>query len=224
MLHSMNDDDADSAVLLERAGRGCPEAAGELFIRHRDRLRRMVQLRLDHRLQCRLDESDVLQEVYLEFARCLGDYLRNPALPFFLWLRYIAGVKLQAIHRKHLGVKARDARREMSLCSGAWPQASSISLAAQLLGRHTSPSQAAIRAELQLRVQEALNAMDAIDREVLALRHFEQLTNSETAQLLGLSEAAASNRFVRALKRLKEIMLNTPGMADYTAQSRSQSP
>lgn len=220
----MAKDDADSIELLDRAGRGCPEAAGELFMRHRDRLSRMVRLRLDHRLQGRLDESDVLQEVYLEFGRCLGDYLRNPTLPFFLWLRYIAGIKLQAIHRKHLGVKARDARREVSLHSGALPQASSISLAAQLLGRHTTPSQAAVRVELQLRVQEALNAMDPIDREVLALRHFEQLTNGETAQLLGLSEAAASNRFVRALKRLKEILVNTPGLSEFTGKARKQTP
>jgi RNA polymerase sigma-70 factor (ECF subfamily) len=213
--------DKSTVGLLDRAGRGCPDAAGELFVRNRDRLRRLVQLRLDHRLQGRLDESDVLQEIYLEYSRCLSDYLRNPVLPFFLWLRYIAGMKLQAVHRQHLGVKARDPRREVSL-GGALPQASSICLAAQLLGKHTSPSQAAVRVELQLRVQEALNAMDPIDREVLALRHFEQLTNSETAQLLGLSEAAASNRFVRALKRLRDILMQTPGLADYTAQVRSQ--
>src|SRR5262249_17654732 len=148
------------------------------------------------------------QEAYLEFARSLADYLRDPAVPFFLSLRVIAGRKLQALHRHHLGTRMRDAGREVSLLRGALPRASSVSLAAQLLGRYTTPSQAAVRAELQLRVQEALNGMDPIDREVLALRHFEQLSNAETAQLLGLSEAAASNRFVRALKRLKQILVS----------------
>lgn len=217
-------EDPSSTALLERAGRGCPEAAGELFMRHRDRLRRMVRIRLDHRLQGRLDPSDVLQEAYMEFSRSLADYLRNPSLPFFLWLRYLTGMKLQALHRKHLGVKARDARREVSLHGGMLPQASSISLAAQLLGQYTTPSQAAVRAELQLRIQDALNAMDAIDREVLTLRHFEQLTNGETAQLLGLSETAASNRFVRALRRLKEILLDTPGLADSVREQQENSP
>jgi RNA polymerase sigma-70 factor (ECF subfamily) len=187
---------------------------GDLFFRHRDRLRRMVQLRMDRRLQGRLDPSDVLQESYLEFARCLAQYLQNPELPFFLWLRCLTGRKLQALHRHHLGTRARDAGRELSLHRGALPQASSVSLAAQLLGRYTTPSHAAIRAELQIRVQEALNSMDPIDREVLALRHYEQLTNTETAQVLGLSEAAASNRFVRALKRLKSILMTVPGLLD----------
>jgi RNA polymerase sigma-70 factor (ECF subfamily) len=198
---------ADEAELLQRAGQGDPEARGELFARHRDRLRRMVQLRMGHRLQGRLDPSDVLQEAYLEFARCLADYLRNPSVPFFLWLRHLTGIKMQALHRRHLGRKMRDARREVSLHSGPLPQASSVSLAAQLLGRYTTPSQAAVRAELRLRIQDALNSMDPIDREVLALRHFEWLSNGETAQVLGLSEAAASNRYVRALKRLKQILL-----------------
>jgi RNA polymerase sigma-70 factor (ECF subfamily) len=113
--------------------------------------------------------------------------------------------------RRHLGTKMRGAAQEISLHRGAWPQASSVSLAAQLLGAFTSPSRAVIRAETQLRVQGALNSMDPIDREVLALRHFELLTNGEVAQVLGLSKAAASNRYVRALKRLKEILSAIPG-------------
>ena len=135
-------------------------------------------------------------------------------MPFFLWLRQLTGQKLIDLHRQHLGARMRDAGQEVSLYRGALPQASSQSLAAQLLGRLTSASQAAIRAETQLRVQEALNSMDPIDREVLALRHFEQLSNGETAQVLGLSESAASNRFVRALMRLKEIMAQVPDPGD----------
>jgi RNA polymerase sigma-70 factor (ECF subfamily) len=192
--------------VLIRAGKGDSQALGEAFGRHRERLRRMVQLRMDRRLQGRLDPSDVLQEAYLEFSRSLAEYLRNPEVPFFVWLRFITGRKLQALHRKHLGTKIREAGREISLNQDALPQASSLTLAAQLLGRFTSPSEAAGRAELQLRVQEALNSLEPLDRELLALRHFEQLTNSEAAQILEIGEAAASSRFIRALKRLKKIL------------------
>jgi RNA polymerase sigma-70 factor (ECF subfamily) len=201
--------------LLDLAGRGDPHAAGTLFVRHRERLGRMLRLRLDHRLQGRLDVADVLQEIYLEYARSLPDYRRTPTLPFFLWLRTLAARKLQALHRHHLGTRMRDARREVSLHSGPLPQASSVSLAAQLLGRLTTPSHAAVRAEQQLLIQEALNGMDPIDREVLALRCFEQLSNSETAQVLDLSETGASNRFVRALRRLKRTLsLRDPAEGD----------
>lgn len=204
----MKEDSAHTSDLLRRASDGDGQALGTLFGRHQERLRRMVQLRMDHRLKGRLDPSDVLQETYLEVARCLADYLREPVLPFFLWLRFLTGKRLQFLHRHHLGTRMRDAGREISLHQGAFPQASSVSLAAQLLGRNTSPSQAAARAELQLRVQEVLNTMDPIDREVLVLRHFEQLTNAETARVLELSETAASNRFVRALKRLRKILMS----------------
>jgi RNA polymerase sigma-70 factor (ECF subfamily) len=214
MGHAMTDDSGEMSQLLRRAGSGDQQAVGELFSRHQERLRRMVQLRMDRRLRGRLDASDVLQEAFLEFSRSLGEYLQSPSMPFFLWLRCVTGRKLHALHRRHLGTQVRDAGREVSLHQGALPEASSVSLAAQLLGRQTSPSQAAVRAELQIRIQEALNAMDPIDREVLALRHFEQLTNGETAQTLGLSEAAASNRFVRALKRLKKILQSVPGLVD----------
>jgi RNA polymerase sigma-70 factor (ECF subfamily) len=186
----------------------------ELFARHREQLGRMVHIRLDRRLQARLDESDVLQEAFLEAAARYPDYRRNPTMSPFLWLRFIVGQRLVLLHRKHLGVKARDAGREVSLYRGALPEATSQSLAAQLLGRHTSPSNAAMRAELQMRLQEVLNGMDEIDREVLALRHFEQLSNVEVAQVLGIQERAASNRYIRALRRLKEILSTMPGLLD----------
>jgi len=205
----MGSDSAECQELFDRAGQGDDEALGELFQQHRDRLRRMVQLRMHSRLQGRLDPSDVLQEAYLEFSRSLKEYLRNPEVPFFLWLRFITGRKLQALHRHHLGTKIRDAGREISLHQGALQQASSQTLAAQLLGRFTSPSEAAARAELQLRVQEALNSLEPLDRELLALRHYEQLTNAEAAQVLEISEAAAGSRFIRALKRLKKLLENS---------------
>ncbi len=200
--------------LLRRACAGDQQALAEVFSRYRDRLRLMVGLRLDRRLQGRLDPSDVVQEAYLDFARRLPDYARAPNMPFYLWLRFLTGQRLIDLHRQHLGTRMRDAAQEVSLYQGALPQASSASLAAQLLGRLTSASRAAIRAETQVRVQEALNQMEPIDREVLTLRHFEMLTNDETAAVLGIRKSAASNRYVRAVKRLREILAALPGFAE----------
>ena len=171
----------------------------------------MVQMRLDWRLQGRVDASDVIQDACLEAARRLPDYLREPRMPLFLWLRFLVGERLLIVHRRHLGAKARDARREVSLYQDALPEASSAALAAQLLGQHTSPSEAAVRAERLLRLQEAINRLDMLDREVLSLRHFEQLSRRETAQVLGIEEAAAAKRYIRALQRLKDILAGLPG-------------
>jgi RNA polymerase sigma-70 factor (ECF subfamily) len=182
-----------------------------LLERHRPRLRRMIALRLDQRLQGRIDASDVIQEAYLEASTRLEDYLRRPEMPFFLWLRFLTGQKLMELHRHHLGTRMRDVGREVSLYRGSLPATSSAALAAQLLGHDTRPSEAAIRAERKIRLQEALNSMDPLDREILALRHFEQLNNAETAQLLGLQESAASKRYIRALKKLKSILSGLPG-------------
>ena len=170
-----------------------------------------IQLRLDRRLQGRVDLSDVLQETYFDVAKRAGDYVKSPAMPPFLWLRFLTIQRLMILHRKHLGADARDVGREVSLYTGPAPQATSVSLAAMLMGRLTSPTRAARRAEMQLRLQEALNSMDPTDREVLTLRHFEELSNSEVAEILGIKQTAASNRYVRALKRLKEIL---SGMSD----------
>ena len=131
-----------------------------------------------------------------------------------VWLRFLTAQKLLVLHRRHLGAKVRDAAREISLYRGALPEASSAALAAQLVGHRTTPSAAAMRAEMQIRLQEALNGMDALDREVLALRHFEELSNGEVAQVLGLSKTAASNRYIRALGRLKEMLEGIPGFLD----------
>jgi RNA polymerase sigma-70 factor (ECF subfamily) len=211
----MSHEESHSTELLRRAAAGDQDAVSALFTCYRDRLRGMVRLRLNRRLQGRVDPSDVLQEAYLEICKHFTDYVRAPNLPFYLWLRHITGQKLIALHRQHLGAQMRDADREVSLYRGALPQASSVSLAAQLLGRLTAPSQAALRAELQIRVQEALNGMDPLDREVLALRHFEMLSNTETAQVLGLKKSAASNRYIRALGRLKDILAALPDFADF---------
>ena len=195
----------DTRSLLERA-RADPAVLAQLFTRHRERLHRMVELRLDRRLQGRIDVSDVLQEAYLEAAQSFPRYLEEPAAPFYLWLRCITGRKLMGLHRHHLGRQARDARMEVSIHDGRLPQATSEALAAQLLGRQTSPSEAVLRAELRGRVVEALESMDAVDREELVLRHFEQLSNQETAMVLGIQESAASKRHLRALQRLRAAL------------------
>ena len=198
--------------LLHRAADGDGESLGALLTRHEGRLLRMIAFRLDPRLQGRVAPEDVLQEVYLAAAQSLADHLEQPAMPFFLWLRGIAAHKLLELHRRHLGTRMRDARREVSLHHGALPGATSAALAAQLLGHQTRPSEAAVRAEAKLRLQEALNGMDPIDREVLALRHFEQLTNAEAARVLQIKETAAGKRYVRALERLREILKQIPGI------------
>jgi RNA polymerase sigma-70 factor (ECF subfamily) len=207
-------DDAQND-LLQRALTGDESALAALFDGYRDRLRRMIRLRLDRRLSGRVDSSDVLQEAYLDVRKRISEYARDPSsMPFHLWLRLIAGQRLTDVHRYHLGSQIRDAGQEVSLHRGPFPQANSVSLAAQLLGRMTSASKAAIRAEHKLIVQEALNGMDPIDREVLALRHFEHLSNDETALVLGLTKSAASNRYIRALKRLKDILSSIPGLKE----------
>jgi RNA polymerase sigma-70 factor (ECF subfamily) len=207
----MENNSADTVDLIERARAGDADALDAIFTRHRERLRRMVDIRLDRRLQARVDASDVIQEAFLEVVERLDEYLRDPKLPLFLWLRLVVGQRLMKLHRQHLGTQLRDAGREVSLYREALPAASSAALAAQLLGKHTSPTQAVLRAERMLRIQEALNTLDPIDREVLSLRHFEELTRAETAQVLGIAEAAAGKRYVRALKRLTDILTEMPG-------------
>jgi RNA polymerase sigma-70 factor (ECF subfamily) len=177
-------------------------------------LLRMLQLRLDRRLRGRVDPDDLLQETYLEAVQRLPSYLANPPLSFPLWLRFLAGQKLVDAMRHHLGVQKRDVGLEVSLYRGPMPEASSASLASLLLGRLTTPSQAAIRAETQLQVQEVLNSLDPIDREVLVLRHFEHLSNDQVAELLGLRKSTASKRYITALKRLRQILSRIPGLEE----------
>ena len=210
----MDQDPDDSEELLRRSAAGDQPALAALWERHRARLRQMVRLRLDRRLQGRVDPSDVLQDAYLDLAARLPEYARERPMPTYLWLRLVTGQRLAQVHRQHLGAAMRDAGREVSLYRGALPQASSASLAAQLLGRLTTASQAAVRAERQVQLQAVLNGMDPLDREILALRHFEQLSNGEAAEILGLSKQAANNRYIRALGRLRDLLERVPGFFD----------
>jgi RNA polymerase sigma-70 factor, ECF subfamily len=211
MENAKSEELGEVSEALRPAAAGDEDALRGLFALYHDRLKRMVHLRLSRRLAGRVDDSDVLQEAFVEVARKLPEYAREPKLPLFLWMRHLTALKLTEVHRRHLGTQLRDADREVTLHRGGLPLADSVSLAAQLLGTLTTPSQAAIKAETRLLVQEALNGMDPIDREVLALKHFEQLSTTEIAEVLGLSKAGAGSRYLRAIKRLRAILEQIPG-------------
>ncbi|MBI4584688.1 MAG: sigma-70 family RNA polymerase sigma factor [Planctomycetes bacterium] len=207
-------EEPETTQLLELASGGDAAAAGALLERHRERLARMVRSRLDRRLQGRIDESDVLQDLYLEASRRFPRYLKEERpLPFLLWLRCIGVQVLVCLHRAHLGAQARDPRREVQLAHHAVPGATSDVLAAQLVGKWTDPCERVLREDLRRRVLELLEAMDPNDREVLSLRHFEQLSNAEAALELEINGSAASKRYLRALARLKEAFASIPGGA-----------
>lgn len=210
----MIENDESSDELLARLQIGDMTALGELFSLNRERLWRMVNFRLDQRLRGRVDADDVLQEAYLDAAQRIEHFLNNTTMSFFVWLRQIVLQTMIDLHRQHLGAQMRNAAREVSLHGAAYPQATSISLAAHLLGNITSPSQAAMREEVSHQLEEALDSMSEIDREVLALRHFEELTNSEVAEVLGIQQKAASIRYVRAVARLRDILVQVPGFFD----------
>jgi RNA polymerase sigma-70 factor (ECF subfamily) len=210
-MTSLSTDNNELTQLVELAAKGDDVAWQRLMDECRPRLRRMIALRLDHRLRGRIDPSDVIQEACMDAARRLAEYAQNASMPFFLWLRYLCAQRLIDQHRRHLGTKVRDAARELALHHDAYPETTTTDLAAHLLGRLTSPSQAAIRVEQTIRLQEALCELDPIDREILALRHFEQLTNGEAAEVLGLDKSATSKRYARALRRLKNVLLSMPG-------------
>jgi len=185
------------------------ERLSELFARHKDRLRRMVRLRLDRRLQGRIDPGEVVQEAYAEMGRRVAECPSSDVA--FGWMRKLTGERLQVIHQEYFGATLDVAGQDVSLYRGALPEANSVSLAAQLLGRLTPAAQEAERAEKQLRLQEALNGMNPLDREILALRHFEELSNPEAAEALRMSPAETSKLFIGALRRLKDIVSSIPG-------------
>jgi RNA polymerase sigma-70 factor (ECF subfamily) len=199
----------DEQQLFQEAQKGDLQAMARLFLAHRERLCGMVQLRMDWRLRRRVDASDVVQEAYLDYARRFHDYCQKQTLPFYLWLRQLTTQRLIDVHRRHLGAKMRDAAMDVSIWQGPLPPVSTNSLASKLLGRMTTASRAAQRAEDQIKVQNALDRLRSTDREIIALRHFEMLTNDETALTLGISKTAASNRYVRALSKLKEELIQS---------------
>jgi RNA polymerase sigma-70 factor (ECF subfamily) len=195
----------DTEELLRRAEHGDSGAREGLLVRHRDRLRKMVAWRLDRRLAARVDPSDVVQEVLLEARRKMDRYLRERPLPFFPWLRSLAGEHLVALHRRHIRARGRSVLREEAGILNL-PDESAAELASRLVTSSTSPTQRALRQELRERVRQALGRLRERDREVLVLRNLEQLSVADTAEVLGISAAAVKVRHMRALERLHAIL------------------
>ncbi len=210
----MDDSIDGSDGLARRLKCGDREALAELFSLHRKRLWRMIKFRIDQRLQGRVDPDDVLQEGYVAAAERLQHYGNDSPFSPFVWLRMVLLQTLIDVHRYHLGAQMRDAYREVDVRGCRYPQTTAASLAAVLVGSITSPSQAATRAEILEQAEKAIAAMEPLDREVLALRHFEELRNSEVADVLGIKPKTASIRYIRALRRLKSILSQTPGYSE----------
>jgi RNA polymerase sigma-70 factor (ECF subfamily) len=199
----------ETQELLGCAGAGDGDAVNRLLERHRESLRRMVQLRLDRALGARVDASDIVQEVLWEASRRLSDYLRDAKVPFHLWLRALAKDHLIDAHRRHRKAQRRSVDREQALAP-EFADRSSLDLAAQLRDNELTPAAATIRRELEARFLAALDQLDDEDAEIVLMRHHEQLTNSEAAQALGVSPAAAGMRHLRALRRLRAILGERP--------------
>ena len=200
-------DHPDTQDLLAGAREGRDGAVDRLFDVHREPLRRMIGLRLDPALAARLDASDIVQDVLIEAHRRLEDYLRNPMMPFRLWLRHIAQDHVIDAHRRHRQAKKRSLDREQPIVPNVLADHSSYELAGQLLDTERTPASAAIQHELQRMLDSAVAALDDDDREVILMRHREQYSNQQVAASLGLSEAAASMRYLRAIRRLRGVLL-----------------
>lgn len=210
----MNEESGRESEMIARLNSGADEALADLFSYYRDRLRRIVRFRLDYRIAGRVSESDVIQETYIAASKRLDHYRGKPEMPFFVWLRLLVNQHLADLHRQHLQAEMRDVRKEISLEQPAVSPHTSLAMAARLVSQTTSPSRAVSRVERIAIVEQALNQMDPIDREVIALRHFEELTNIETAEVLGIGVQAASKRYVRAVKRMKAIVSAIPGFEE----------
>ncbi|MHC4440981.1 MAG: sigma-70 family RNA polymerase sigma factor [Planctomycetota bacterium] len=197
-------DDCETEDLIRRAGDGEKAATEELLARYRDRLRQMVAVRIDPRLAARVDASDVVQETLVEASRKLPEYLQNQPLPFYPWLRQIAWERLVDLHRRHVRAQKRAVGRH------SWqhplPDRSTMALADQLLASGTSPSGHFAREELRDRMQTTLKALPPRDREVLVLRHLEQLSTREIASVMGMTEGAVKTKHLRALQRLRSLL------------------
>ena len=206
-------DSHETQQLLRDAGDGSPDAVNQLMNRHRDALRQMVRLRLDRALAQRIDASDVVQDVLLEASRRLDDYIRNPAMPFHLWLRQLAKDRMIDMHRRHRTAKRRSVDAERPLAAPQYADCSSMDLAAQLKDHELTPAAANIRRELEARFLAAIEQLDEQDRELILMRHYEHLGNSEVAETLGISQPAAGMRYLRALRRLRTILGDHPSLS-----------
>lgn len=201
----------DRQEIVESLKADRDEALARYFSTVENRLKRIVNFRLDYRLGGRVSESDVIQETFVRAAKRIDSFLEKDDMPFFVWLRLEVTQKLHEIHRHHFGAGKRDVRKEMNLRQNQDSGKTSMALAAHIVAQMTSPSRVIERAEQIEFLEKSLNDMNELDREVIALRHFEELTNIETAEILNIETAAASKRYLRALKRLREIMESAKG-------------
>ena len=199
----MHNNSSAIQTLLNRAQDGDQTALEALFKLHSAMLLRAIALRMDRRLAARVDASDVLQETYLEAFKRLPGYLEQQRMPFYLWLYWIAREKVLALHRRHLGAEKRAVTHEAPPLPA---DRSATSVSTVIAGHDSSPSQALAKAELAERLRQALGQLDNDARGLILWRHFEQLSARETAQLLEISEAAASKRYIRAVERLRTIL------------------
>lgn len=206
----------ETLQLLNNAGGGDAGAVNQLLERHRNSLRRAVHLRLDRALARRVDASDIVQDVLVEANTRLADYLRDPRLPFHLWLRQLAKDRIIDMHRRHRGAQRRSVDREQGMSVPGARGQSSINLAGLLPDAELTPAAAALRRELEERFLLALEQLEEDDREIILMRHVEQLGNTEVAQALDLSPAAAGMRHLRALRKLRAILGDTPSQAGWT--------
>jgi RNA polymerase sigma-70 factor, ECF subfamily len=205
---------SETEALLHRVAQADAMAVDELWERHRPALRRMIGLRLDRTLSRRVDASDVVQDVLLKANQRLAEYLRNPSIPFHAWLRQIAQDHVIDAHRRHRQAGMRSMDRERPMNVGPADDRSSLDLAAQLRDPALTPGAEVLRRELEGRFREALLLLDDDDREIILLRHFEQLSNGAAGRILGLSDAAAGMRHLRALRRLRAILAEAPSSID----------
>jgi len=208
-----NEEVADVESLVARATSGDQHSLAELLGYYRPRLRNMVAFRMDKHLQGRVDPSDVLQEVFLELADKLDEF-KTRKMSFFVWIRLVTIERVLRTHREHLTTQKRDARRELSIDHQLGSDATSMSIALGLLANVSSVGDRAARAEQQAALLKLLGKMDPTDREVIALRVFEGLSNGEAAETLELTKQTASKRFIRAMRRLREAMLLIPGLSE----------
>jgi RNA polymerase sigma-70 factor (ECF subfamily) len=206
MTNSLWPEPDPTANLLNDAKQGDSDAVEKLLTRHRESLKRMIDMRLDKRVAQRIDVSDIVQEVMVEANRRLQNYLQNPVMPFHLWIRQIAKDRIIDAHRRHRGSAKRSVDREQRLEAQGPPDASTIELAGQLMDPELTPAALATQRELAIQVQNCIAKLEERDKDILLMRHYEQLSNQEVALALGLTEPAASMRYLRALKRLRAVI------------------
>ena len=199
--------------LLANARQGDRAAVNRLLERHRVSLKKLIQLRLDRKIARRVDASDVVQDVLMEANTRLQDYLADPKMPFHLWLRQLAQDRMIDVYRRHRGAQRRSLDREQSIAAPQFSDQSGFDLMGQLADHELTPAAASIRKELEARFVLALDQLEEEDREIVLMRHFEQLGNSEVADALGLSAAAAGMRHLRALRKLRAILGDRPSQS-----------